>query len=186
MMHHSGRYVPREWGVISPMRQKTPLSWPDLIGPSSIPETPRLIADVSGILGRPVPPTPRLRRGRRLAGHAEALTKAASRATTPKLLFEIRIRTTNVRDRPSHLPLRVLRIALRLLRLLVLLGGAVVAGGAAGGSAEHAVMAGKMAGNAADDRALDATLGVGGRGRSQRESSDGESGECGLHDACLR
>jgi hypothetical protein len=37
---------------------------------------------VSGILSRPVPPTPRLRRGLVFARHAEALAKAASRATT--------------------------------------------------------------------------------------------------------
>src|SRR6185437_5254708 len=87
----------------------------------------------------------------------------------------------------SHLPLRVVRLAVRrLLSLLLLLRGAVMAVEAAGGGAEHAVMAGNMAGDAADDGALDAALGVGGRHRRQRERGDGNSGECGFHDAYLR
>jgi hypothetical protein len=57
---------------------------------------------------------------------------------------------------------------------------------AAGGGAEHAVMAGIMAGHAADDGTLDAALRVGGGSGSQRKDGDGNSGECDLHDGYLR
>jgi hypothetical protein len=52
---------------------------------SGVSSTPRLvgsITDASGILDRPVPSTPRLRRGIRSPWPAEALAKAASRAMT--------------------------------------------------------------------------------------------------------
>src|SRR5258706_9935243 len=56
-------------------------SCPGLTGASS---TPRLLDSItaSGILGRPVPSAPRLRRGTRSLWPAEALAKAASRAMT--------------------------------------------------------------------------------------------------------
>jgi hypothetical protein len=50
----------------------------------------------------------------------------------------------------------------------------VVAVEAAGGGAEHAVMAGIVAGDAADHGALDAALGVGRCCRRKRERGDGE------------
>jgi hypothetical protein len=79
-----------------------------------------------------------------------------------------------------HLPLRIAGIALRLL-LAILLIGAVAAVETAGGSAEQAVMAGIMAGDAADGRALEAALGVGRRGDNRQHGDGGES-DCGLHD----
>src|SRR5260370_14487187 len=74
------------------------------------------------------------------------------------------------------------RLALALL-LLALLLGAVAAVEAAGGGAEHAVMAGIMTGDAADCGAFQAALGVGGRSRNQRQCGDGKNGGCGFHDA---
>src|SRR6185312_15118270 len=74
--------------------------------------------------------------------------------TTAERLFDSRIRNER---RALHLALRVARIALRLL-LAILLVGAVAAVEAAGGGAEHAVMAGVMAGDAADHGALEAAL----------------------------
>src|SRR4051812_46308772 len=51
---------------------------------------------------------------------------------------------------------------------------------AAGGSAEDAVMAAIVAGDTADDGALDAALGVGGGGRATDEKYGGDGGE-GFH-----
>ena len=51
--------------------------------------------------------------------------------------------------------------------------GMVAAVEAAGGGAEHAVMAGIMTGDTADDGALDAALGVGGRCRGQNKCGGG-------------
>src|SRR3954465_8526521 len=48
---------------------------------------------------------------------------------------------------------------------------------AAGGGAEDAVMASIVAGDAADDGALDAALGVGGGGRATDEKCGGDGGE---------
>ena len=47
----------------------------------------------------------------------------------------------------------------------VLFVGQMMADDTAAERAEHGVMTGVVAGDAADDRALEATLGVGGRGR---------------------
>ena len=66
--------------------------------------------------------------------------------------------------------------------MTILLIGAVAAVEAAGGSAQQAVMAGIVAGDAADGRALEAALGVGRRG-DDRQRGDGGDCECGLHDA---
>src|SRR5690242_14355731 len=52
---------------------------------------------------------------------------------------------------------------------------------AAGGGTEHAVMTGIMAGDAADDGALDAALGVGGGGRAQHEQCGSNGDERGFH-----
>src|SRR6516225_12461992 len=85
-----------------------------------------------------------------------------------------------------HLPLRVARVALRLLLLLlVLLVGAVMAIETACGRAECAVVTGNMAGDAADDRTLDAASGVGRCGRGQSQRGNGQNGKCGFHDAFL-
>ncbi|MGY3455920.1 hypothetical protein ACVWW5_001370 [Bradyrhizobium sp. LM3.4] len=65
----------------------------------------------------------------------------------------------------------------RLPLLLLLLFRVVAAVEAAGGSAEDAVMAGIMAGDATDDGALDAAFGIGGRGRSQHEKCGGDGCE---------
>jgi hypothetical protein len=60
-------------------------------------------------------------------------------------------------------------------RLLPLRGvGLVAPDEAAGGSAQQAVVAGIMAGDSADQRTLDATLGLGHRGRQQH-------GDCKSH-----
>src|SRR2546426_5596601 len=73
---------------------------PKRVSPSASPMTgsgahqyagnPRSFADVSGILGRPVPATPRLRRGCTVAQYwlAGALAEAASRAMTSSLRIE--------------------------------------------------------------------------------------------------
>ncbi len=71
------------------------------------------------------------------------------------------------------------RLALALA-LAVLFVGAVAAVGAAGDGAEHAVMAGIMAGDAADRGAFQAAFGVGGGGYG-REGCDGEEGGEGFH-----
>ena len=60
--------------------------------------------------------------------------------------------------RELHPPLAV---HLGLLLLTILLLGAMPAIEAAGGGTEHAVVTGIMAGDAADDGALDAALGLG-------------------------
>jgi hypothetical protein len=53
---------------------------------------------------------------------------------------------------------------------------------AAGGGAEHPVMSGIVAGDAADHRALDAALGGGGRRREDDErGDDGGCSEQGFH-----
>src|ERR1035441_2395032 len=68
---------------------------------------------------------------------------------------------------------------LLLLQPLLLLG-VMAAVEAAGGRAEHAVMGGIVAGDAADHRALQAALGTG-RVCSQREGGDGEQGGNRFH-----
>ena len=73
-----GQFMSRERFLIF-----SPLSCPGLTGASSTPQLFDSSRGVSGIQDRPVPPTPRLRRGNELARHAEALAKAASRAMTP-------------------------------------------------------------------------------------------------------
>src|SRR5260370_2923036 len=80
----------------------------------------------------------------------------------------------------SHLLLPGGRLA--LLQPLLLFR-AVAAVEAAGGGAEHAVMARIVTGDAADHGTFQAALGVGRRGRRQRERGDGE--KCGerFHDA---
>ena len=70
-------------------------------------------------------------------------------------------------------------MALRLL--LFVRVRAVAAVEAAGGGAEHAVMAGIMAGDPADDRTLDSALGVGRRARGNGKHGNGDGGKCGLH-----
>ena len=60
-------------------------------------------------------------------------------------------------------------LALLLLLLARLLLGVVTAVEAAGGGAEHAVMAGVVTGDAADRRPFQAALGVGRRQRNRRE-----------------
>jgi type IV secretory pathway TrbL component len=74
---------------------------------------------------------------------------------------------------PVHLAL--------LLLLLLLLVGVVAAVETAGGGAEHAVMTGIVAGDAADDGALDAALGIGGGGRAQHEQRGGDGEKRGFH-----
>src|SRR5512135_840659 len=69
--------------------------------------------------------------------------------------------------------LALLRLVLTALLLLLLLIGAMTAVDAARGGAEQAVMAGIVAGDAADHRSLDAALGVGGLGGQQRARGDG-------------
>jgi hypothetical protein len=54
-------------------------------GRSSIPETLIMKSKSRGVLDRPVPSTPRLRRGMRSPWPAEALAKAASRTMTAPL-----------------------------------------------------------------------------------------------------
>jgi hypothetical protein len=80
--------------------------------------------------------------------------------------------------RELHPPLAV---HLGLLLLTILLLGAMPAIEAAGGGTEHAVVTGIMAGDAADDGALDAALGLGSLGGKQRQRRDGH-GKHGLHD----
>src|ERR1700751_1833280 len=97
----------------------------------------------------------------RLAHDVPPLVRARPIAARPDSTTPAGRQTDPHPDR-LHLPLRVARVALRLLLLLlllVLLAGAVMAVGAACGSAQRAVMTGEMAGNAADDGALDAALG---------------------------
>jgi hypothetical protein len=50
-MHNSGGFAPRGYFALF-----SPLSWPGLTGPSSIPETFDVTSAFSGILGRPVKP----------------------------------------------------------------------------------------------------------------------------------
>ena len=67
-----------------------------------------------------------------------------------------------------------------LHRLFVLVSG-MTADQAAGGGAQKAMMAGIMTGHAADDRALDAALGVRRdcrRGKGQRQGEAGGHGFC--------
>ena len=71
-------------------------------------------------------------------------------------------------------------VALLPLQLLLLRVAAAV--NAAGDGAEYRVMAGIVTGDAADRRALQTTLGIGG-GRSQRERCDGEYNGDRLHDS---
>src|SRR3954452_17075535 len=83
------------------------------------------------------------------------------------------------------LPRRQLALALGLtLRLAVLLVGAVAAVGAAGDGAEHAVMAGIMAGDAADRGAFQAAFCHGGGCGCER--GDGEDGGEGFYHGGLR
>jgi len=58
--------------------------------------------------------------------------------------------------------------------------GVVAAIGAAGDGADHGMMAGIMTGDAADHRALQAALGIGGA-CGQRERGDGEQGSDRFH-----
>ena len=76
--------------------------------------------------------------------------------------------------------LRLARRTLLLLPLQLLLLRVAAAVDAAGDGAEHAVMAGIVTGDAADRRALQAALGIGG-GRSQRKRCDGEYNGNHLH-----
>ena len=67
-----------------------------------------------------------------------------------------------------------------LLRLLV---GEMAADNAAADRADNPVMAGVMAGDAADERALQAALGLGGRGSRSRRQRQSEGGEdCVFHE----
>ena len=90
-----------------------------------------------------------------------------------------------MREETSRTKARALQLllpgrGLTLLLLQLLLPGVAAAVDAAGDGAEHAVMAGIVTGDAADRRALQATLGIGG-GRSQRERRDGEYNGNRLH-----
>src|ERR1700761_301501 len=138
-MHYPGIFVPRECGGMSSGEIRPRAVMPREGGASSFPEAPLLKPKRLRNTGSPG------RAGRSTEGVESSCLKFKS----------------DVRKRPSHLSLGIARIALRLLRLLVLFGSAVVAVGAAGGRAQQAVVAGVMAGDAADDRALDAALGVG-------------------------
>src|ERR1700722_19323384 len=80
-------------------------SSPDLIGRSRSPRPFDSLISVSGILGRPVPSTPRLRRACGLRP-AEALAKAASRAVTVgdgALVLQAMIRIPAARIAPELL-----------------------------------------------------------------------------------
>ena len=87
-------------------------------------------------------------------------------------LLKIQIRMAK-RPLASHLPLRVLRLAMPLLLACLPVGG-VAAIEAAGGGAEHAVMTGEMSGSTSDDGALDAALGIGVGGGRECQRGDGE------------
>ena len=80
--HHSGKSCRENVGACHP-----PLSCPAK-GASSIPEASRLNTTVSGILDRPIPSPPRLRRGLRSQAR-RSLGEGASRAMTANWLFEI-------------------------------------------------------------------------------------------------
>ncbi len=64
----------------------------------------RLFSDVYGILGRPVPSAPRLRRGMRSLWPAEALAKAASRAMTSESLARSHSSDTPLHSRGVNSP----------------------------------------------------------------------------------
>ena len=74
---------------------------------------------------------------------------------------------------PGGLALALALTLALALSLPLPLVGVVAAIEAAGGSAEHAMMAGIMTGDTADDGALDAALGVGGRCRGQNKCGGG-------------
>ena len=74
-------------------------------------------------------------------------------------------------------------LALALLARLLL--GVVPAVEAAGGGAEHAVVAGIVTGDAADRRPFQAALGVGGRRRNRHERGSGEQQSGNFHDGVL-
>ena len=76
----------------------------------------------------------------------------------------------------SHPGLAVVLDVLLMLRLLLprLLLGVVTAVEAAGGSSKKPVVTGIMTGDAANGRALQAALGVGGRRSRQRERGDSD------------
>src|SRR6266576_3203138 len=64
----------------------------------------RLFSGVYGILGRPVPSAPRLRRGMRSLWPAEALAKAASRAMTSESLARSHSSDTPLHSRGVNSP----------------------------------------------------------------------------------
>src|ERR1700761_2149306 len=84
---------------------------------------------------------------------ARWIASSLSLLAMTRMMFDIRIGNER---RALHLAVRVAGIALRLLAILLV--GAVAAVKATGGGAEQAVMAGKVAGSAADHGALDAAL----------------------------
>jgi hypothetical protein len=87
----------------------------------------------------------------------------------PELALYVRSLHPLLASRRAALALALL-IALALAVLLVRVVAAVKT---ASGGAEHAMMAGIMAGDAADHGALDAALGVGRRGRGGQDKCGG-------------
>jgi hypothetical protein len=121
-----------------------------------------------------------------IAPHTETwiASSLALLAMTIGTLFE---NSNQMAKRPlaSHLPLRILGLAMPLLlpRLPV---GCVAAIEAARRSAKHAVVTGEMSGGTSDDGALDAAFGIGGGGRRECQRSDGERSKEDSHDHVSR